>query len=424
MTEEHKVIIHIGPSKTGSSALQYQLNNHRNTLKECGIYYPTHGVDVNNISAGHLNTLYEKDVFNNFIFSKVKYDRLISDFSKSGCHTLLLSSEFFFAHLSTVSQYFPQAVYVAYIRNPLELISSEYNQTVKRHNNWHTFTFSMIEFNVLQRIESGFSHLNFMLKPYLAGGSLDWDISHDFFQLLGISKPPQKERTNRSYSFEALELKRHLNYFPLGKLDEPLDLVLQKFDVKHDSYSILSNAEYEQNKITLLHQLNEFIEKNNNKELLPLVAHIENSTNLNYKRQNSVKDFSPLINFIKEQNVSLFKDIQNLLFEHKYTLCDGDICQLFLLISNENLSDAGNLYAQFNVDLSHVNAALSRLSDRFDSIVSNDSIRDKADLTREIALIFEKESMHQYATLMMTLASSFRPDGPVIQEKLKKYTQS
>ncbi|CED70308.1 putative uncharacterized protein [Aliivibrio wodanis] len=83
----------------------------------------------------------------------------------------------------------------------------------------------------------------------------------------------------------------------------------------------------------------------------------------------------------------------------------------------------GNLYALFDIDLSHVDAAISRLAKGFYSVITNDNIKDKADLTRELALVFEKENMHQYAKLMMALAGSFRPDGPFIHDKLEQYTQ-
>lgn len=423
MTEERRVIIHIGPSKTGSSALQYQLSANQTVLKQQGVYYPSHGVDNNNISAGNLNSLYKKDAFNNFVFSKEKYDKLMSDFSQSNCKTLLLSSEFFFANLSTLSQYFPHAIYVGYIRNPLELVNSEYNQTVKRHGNYNLFKFTMTEFNVLKKIEANFSHLNMVLRPYLAGGNQAWDITVDFFEFLGLSLQAEKIQTNRSYAFEALELKRHLNYFPLNELNNRLDIILQQFDGQHGRYSILSNCDYERNKASLIEELNAFILRSNQSALLPLVDHITHSSNPEYKKQNSVKDFFALVNFIKQKDLSLFNDIQKVLIDNKNILCGGDIFQLILLAKKEPLSDAGNLYALFGIDLSHVNAALHRLSEGFDSIISNDNINDKADLTRELALVFEKENMHQYAKLMMALAGSFRPDGPAIHQKLEQYTQ-
>ena len=53
MVENKQIIIHVGPAKTGTSALQYFLLRNRNELKKVGYYYPEHRIDENDISGGH-----------------------------------------------------------------------------------------------------------------------------------------------------------------------------------------------------------------------------------------------------------------------------------------------------------------------------------------------------------------------------------
>lgn len=48
------ILIHAGPGKTGSSALQKFLHSHRNELAAQGVLYPEHQLDANGISSGHI----------------------------------------------------------------------------------------------------------------------------------------------------------------------------------------------------------------------------------------------------------------------------------------------------------------------------------------------------------------------------------
>ena len=92
-----KVIIHLGPPKTGSSAIQNWLLQNRNELlaKE-GIFYPSHTVDSNGISSGNVEAVFERSEDRSLTFSAEKLEQCLIDATKAGAHTLLLSSEFFF----------------------------------------------------------------------------------------------------------------------------------------------------------------------------------------------------------------------------------------------------------------------------------------------------------------------------------------
>ena len=62
-----------------------------------------------------------------------------TELDASGCHTLLLSSEFFFPAIADIQKAFPEAEFVVYVRNPIELLESNYNQSVKRHDETKAF---------------------------------------------------------------------------------------------------------------------------------------------------------------------------------------------------------------------------------------------------------------------------------------------
>ena len=55
------VYIHVGPPKTGTSAVQKWLNSNQRFLKENGIYYPSHNVDSNGVSSGNVRSIYDVD---------------------------------------------------------------------------------------------------------------------------------------------------------------------------------------------------------------------------------------------------------------------------------------------------------------------------------------------------------------------------
>ncbi|MCB1675625.1 MAG: hypothetical protein KDI01_05005, partial [Halioglobus sp.] len=52
-----RIVIHAGPGKTGSSALQASLLANSDKLAEVEVLYPKHGLDKNSISTGHASEL-------------------------------------------------------------------------------------------------------------------------------------------------------------------------------------------------------------------------------------------------------------------------------------------------------------------------------------------------------------------------------
>ena len=128
-----RIVVHTGPGKTGSSALQLWLSENTEKLREQGVYYPTHKTDANGVSSGNRHKVLEQTESGRLTPSPRLIEKLLGDFERSGTQTLLLSSEFFFPAIAELDCLLPGAEFLAYLRDPLESFESDYNQRVKRH---------------------------------------------------------------------------------------------------------------------------------------------------------------------------------------------------------------------------------------------------------------------------------------------------
>ena len=128
-----EIFIHIGPPKTGTSAIQKWCNDNSKLLLKYSVFYPNHITDSNGVSSGNLLSIYSRDKNNNLFLDQKKIEIVLKKFEHSQCKKLLLSSEFFFQRVSELSKALPTSTFIAYIRNPIEKKESLYNQGVKRH---------------------------------------------------------------------------------------------------------------------------------------------------------------------------------------------------------------------------------------------------------------------------------------------------
>ncbi|SEQ95269.1 hypothetical protein SAMN03080615_03368 [Amphritea atlantica] len=224
---DYDIVIHIGAPKTGSSALQAFFLNNRDALLSCGYYYPEHGVDDNNVSGGHSVVgvnLIKKD----FISASRFVDEWVVQ-AKERNKTLLISAESLYSKprmLKSILENYRVGI-VAYFRDPIELLISNYNQAVKRH--FATIDLKGFAKNVLVNESDGYSGLifslwaecfgkdNVCLLPYGEGFFPEGKIEFSFLDLLGVSKLQRKsfkyhsKRINVSYTSGALEYKRLVN---------------------------------------------------------------------------------------------------------------------------------------------------------------------------------------------------------------------
>ena len=248
-----KVIVHIGPPKTGTSVLQNWFNANHKLLAEYGIFYPKHNVDQNGVSSGNKDLFLEKCAKTGVIsFNEAKYLLLLETFQKGPFQRLLISSEFFFAALPkilTSSKEFEVDV-VAYIRPEYEFLESIYNQSVKRNKQTERISLrSSLPSSYLDRllkyIET-FGSDTFHLRAYGVGDFFENGIVADFMDYLAVDAATSKSEPyiNSSYRFECLEFKRWTNRFELNGLDRMLDSHLQAYDKGIRNYTVIPYETY------------------------------------------------------------------------------------------------------------------------------------------------------------------------------------
>lgn len=236
-----QVWIHIGPPKTGTSAIQKWLLGHREWLGSQGILYPAYELGPNGISSGHVHTVLS-EASGKFYVDKNKVESLISEFERSDKDILLLSSEHFFYQVEALAEAFTMVRFIAYVRCPIETFESVYNQSVKRHGKCECLSFSQnLHTTTLDRLSKLAGELprqKFYFRAYLQSNET-FNLVADFLAALKLKYPVENEKTNPSYTFEALETKRWLNRFKLTALDAEIDQALQAMKVGISDYSLL-----------------------------------------------------------------------------------------------------------------------------------------------------------------------------------------
>lgn len=259
-----RVVIHVGPGKTGSSAIQKWLSDNREYLSSNGIYYPEHRIDSNGVSSGNAQSLFSYNKQGRLEFNEGKAKNLLTKARKSGAKVLVLSSEAFIERHTPIVEFFKDAEYVYYLRNPIESAESLYNQSVKRHFNAGTVNppkhINFRSLIHLYELSDGKVHIRKYGKTYFING----DIVADFLSVIDTSLQADELApvVNLSYSLEALEFKRRLNFFPAASFHAKLDNHLQKYQGKVIRFSLLTPMQFENaRKLTIerLKQLSEII---------------------------------------------------------------------------------------------------------------------------------------------------------------------
>jgi hypothetical protein len=210
--------LHIGHGKTGSSFLQTLLANNRNWLFENhALYYPAGAntqAERGFISSGnglHLLTSVKECVWQDAVLD-------------NGGRNVFLSSEMLFHNFSNwidspllqPGQPFHRIKVLIFIRNPLELLGSTYQQVVKRHGyaeDIDTYTRNYRFFRqlaeVLQRL-TDLDHVDLHVSNYSnTKGDLQ-SVMQDFLSIDPFPDIPFP-KVNRSLTFAELTLMRTMN---------------------------------------------------------------------------------------------------------------------------------------------------------------------------------------------------------------------
>lgn len=352
-----RIIIHVGPGKTGSSALQAWLCENRSLLSEYGVYYPSHGVAKNKISSGHIHDVLSS-IDNKWNVDKEKINKLVDLFNTKKEHTLLLSSEFFFHNITSLHKAIPNAEFVAYIRNPVELLESNYNQGVKRHTYIQKFSAPKSLDNYFWKYLSNIFNTvpieQIVLRPYHSELFYRDDIVSDILFYLGIkldlANKKQVESVNLSYTFSALEYKRLMNHFPLDILKSELDAALQDCDIGLQSYSLMAPDHYLELKKQNIELMRVFIDQHKQTQLQALLEKFvsaQQKTPVNHQDIN-LTQLLAINTFIKNKYQPLYYKLLKLISLHSNLLIDNPIIYQAFGIETKNISVESD---NFNQDL-------------------------------------------------------------------------
>lgn len=290
-----KILIHIGPPKSGTSAIQYTLNWNRDILRSNGIEYPEHEVGHNGISSGNMSIILSLNENGQWQVCENKVINLLDEFERSEHHTLLLSSEYFFYLANVIAELIPQAQFIAYLRCPLETFESSYNQSVKRHYKTTAISFGknlhITTLNILTETIKQIGKKRFILRAYLPISEKEYNLIEDFWIAVDLPHlPSSKLVTNNSYSFEALEFKRWLNQFELINLDSEIDQALQAFSNGIKLFSFLPKDQFERYQKQALHNIRDFVHGNKVFNGKVLLKYLKNRSSLKLMDQSLSKE--------------------------------------------------------------------------------------------------------------------------------------
>ena len=314
-----KIFIHVGPPKTGTSAIQLALLQARDDLLQLGINYPSHCLGANGISSGNLESILSLDCDGKWQVSDEKVRNLLEDFKSSKQHTLILSSEYYFYLVGEIATLIPSAKFIAYIRCPLETFESSYNQSVKRHmrsspapfsQNLHTTTIDILSENI-EVVGAN----RFILRAYLPFSVDGYNLVEDFYSVFGLeAMSVDKRSTNNSYAFEALEFKRWINQFSFIEIDHLIDEALQEYSHGKFGSSLLPSELFERYQKQALIKVRDFVYSNRVFNGKDLIGYMQNRVNLQNTNQFlSDAGFVKVCEFLLQRDPLMYEGICNAL---------------------------------------------------------------------------------------------------------------
>ncbi|WP_370256207.1 hypothetical protein [Marisediminitalea sp.] len=434
------VILHVGPGKTGSSAIQKWLNEHSDTLLSEGVFYPEHSLDENGVSSGNALSIFEYDSKGQLHFSESKAKFLLENARAKQCHTLLLSSEAFIARFEPVLHFFDRCKVIFYLRNPVECAESLYNQSVKRHYNCNTIQVpSEVSFSRLLKLSQTIKNKKdgqLSVRLYGARFFNGGNIIRDFTSTIGLTANMDgyDKQINGSYSFPALEFKRWFNLVPISAVHHRLDRFLQQYCGKTEQFSLYTKKQYEEFKALSINALEDLFKNIGVEGDKQFLEEVKQSSQARVFEQGLGKDcLTDLVQKIKSEDKHLYSELSQIALSSAHPdLRDGVIGKAFSGVRNPLGRKLRPVSLSFRKKLT--------VTDCFSSVpvsvVSKEHlqwIRDKLKLAnniddgillRDFALFHEELGNIDMAYYFMREARRYRPHGVIILGKLKEYSDS
>lgn len=325
-----RIILHIGPPKTGSSAIQKFLLDNVSLLKQKGIYYPQHSVDKNGISSGNQDAILEHNNKGELTINRSKIAALLNAFQTSSANVLLLSSEAFFKRANTLIRILPNCEAIAFVRSPLDFVESIYNQSVKRHFVTSKIrlpkTLGTYHLDKLAELIERNQEKKVRLLAYSQNNGVD--AVGRFVQSLdkSIAVPAAKQRINTSYCHEALQFKRLINRFRLTSLDFDIDRALQAYNPNTRNYTYIPRQTYKQYANEALQALDSFCNTYAVSGGQALVDELKTLTPFAFKEQClSGEELASIIEFFKRHSLKTFLELRSALMKQGASSSDAKL---------------------------------------------------------------------------------------------------
>lgn len=428
-----KIFIHVGPPKTGTSAVQKWLNENKELLLSFGIYYPNHKSDPNGISSGNLDSVCDRYNNGEYIFNENKIASLKLYFEESSFKYLLLSSEFFFQRMNELKKHFPSATLIAYLRDPMEKRESSYNQGVKRHfitypipNNFGDRGVPDIITidNFTKKNNSKDLLLRFYGEKYFHHNSIISDLLYS----IGIDYQIPRDSVNLSYQFEALEFKRWINNYTIGNLKHRLDRALQSYDKGISNFSLIHPDNYERQRNHDHDLLKDFFEKHLMADSSIFLQDLKNKPQKPYTKQALTKEqFSKVCDYLLEVIKVELQETRELIFKQNI-LPHSEFRDIFLRKVPQNTKSISivkmkQFFFGLLVNKRKTNNVIKDINGLHEIRVRlgiSDTLED-ADILRHLASFSEKNDNIRFALLLMENSARKRPSGPLIRQRLLEY---
>jgi hypothetical protein len=439
-----KVYIHIGPPKTATSAIQNWLQNNRDLLLNQGFFYPEHSVDENGVSSGNVLDVFDRNEDTKLVISDKKVKQLLRDCKKNKCDTLLLSSEFFFFQVSELLEIFPHAQLIVYLRFPLDVIESSYNQAVKRHDETKPFSLpkkpNAYHLKFIEKMFAKHGTANFTIRFYEKSMFCNGDIISDFNSILGIENDlSASDIINSSYTFEALELKRWLNTFLPVEYQQRVDSFLQSYNHGADSYSLIKPKQYDYYVEWFIAKLETFFVDYPIEGNQQYLSAIRSKTQKRFIPQTlSLEEFKRIVDamvtwddglvYVLAKKAAISSEAKQKHADFVEVLCAAVTTQYKLKtwLRESRLSFIFKLKRVIrrlkSPSLAHTESSTAPLL-RVRSILKIEAHVPDAEIFRELALYCEQNGELGFAYRLMKEAGLLRPDGPVINAKIAEYQE-
>ncbi|WP_146140418.1 hypothetical protein [Zobellella endophytica] len=388
------LFLHIGHGKTGSSYIQSSIALSVGDLLKNNIVYPSINLDDAKkgfITSGNGGLLLSPQIF------KILENSKGSD--------ILFSSEMLFHHFidnpnnyNVVNEFcekegISQVKILLYIRNPVSHAASDFQQSVKRGGNGNTIERFFEGYRMPANVRKFISDREKIKNSSLTIVNYSKErkaLLTSFSGWLGIPEStlstPAKKVVNRSLTYSELEFQRHLNK-KLGIsgdfIADPLCNLLP--DVK--SEVVLPSLESQKSMISRLSQDIEFVNLHAKSNGYDIDISIENT-----KRKTD-------LTFSQAQVEVLSQSIGNKILglEQALTTLKKSLDKKEQLTTSESKAFFNSCHAKLS------------------------GSDNTANTYRELALMFEELGNIPVALQMMKVAKSFRPDGPLINNKIKVY---